>query len=974
MIYRLFHFLLLWQLAAGEWTRDSDHFPEGDAGEDDCSLIGGGVDKLVCSTVGTSVEVLYSTWIPQMRTAWTITATLTPPCGGCDYGQQVGLMGDDVTGNLLFVSSVDSTTDDGRVYFYRGSWSQWSAYQILTPTIGPKIDFGDDTRSKFGMQMDVDRYTNRKLYVGCENCNVTNNYNDLPSGAVFVYEATPDAKSMRHVGTLTSSRTAYSHIGKEFLAAYDDLLVTSVSYENTYVDALIYDHEPPIGDYPQRLHGRNGFAIASADAYEDTVVLGAPSATISAVANAGEVYVAYPYTVSGRRLHDENVTEDVSVSETTSSNSTDDSSTTTHPLPPKPKPKPSRVMWSFSQILRAATPTLNMNYGTSVAIEGDTMFVGTSSSQIYVLERSNGMWSQQQVLTALDAENVLTDEGLLVAYSSTTTNFTSYSADEEWNCLIVEVMDQFGDGWDGAMLHIEAPDGSVQRFAPYCGETPSPLSFRYCPPSLDDSVGGIYKLYIKDAPKAKFNWEILWRVYRELGSTGEWFTGNHETRMDFFFDIPEVSFQERKMHELQHNATCSQCPSEGPKPKPKAKARALKSGTTAAPTLSYTQQSSFDILTVETVGTEWFREDYQGTEYYISDVEGRRLFHRGTLCEGSVTQDCWVGLPDGEYVLRVSGNLLGDSGDHSWEFCGRANGAAQEELQFIIRDGACIPLSHISSTAYCSAQDALIVGLGTVVLEGSTAHSLSQLSEYDDLSLGNALSVALPGVVPSSVSIVSLTYDSDEGMTYIQFRASIHKGDLFASIASLEGQDSEEMLHADAGALLSIHNHIDESTFSSKFVYSALHGDSGSFSKVTSAHLNEFMLTGAAAVSVASAPAPSPQSANTNVAVTDEKSTSSYFDFVSMHDVVKVASYVMGAAAVAIVIYAVVSKYNQVRQAAAEVDMSVSDVSIFECAGDSAEYDQVHIDEEVAITQNVKQSTKELRGKSARYKKTGRRL
>jgi len=592
------------------------------------------------------------------------------------------------------------------------------------------------------------------------------------------------------------------------------------------------------------------------------------------------------------------------------------------------------------------------------------MFVGTANSEIYVLERSNGMWSQQQVLTALDAENVLLDQGLLVAYSDTTTNFTSYSADEEWNCLRVEVMDQFGDGWDGAMLHIEAPDGSVQRFAPYCGETPSPLTFRYCPPSLEDSVGGIYKLYIQDAPKAKFNWEILWRVYREFGSTGEWFTGNHETRMDFFFDIPEVSFQERKMHELQHNATCSQCPSEGPKPKPKAKARALKSGTTAAPTLSYTQQSSFDILTVETVGTEWFREDYQGTEYYISDAEGHRLFHRGTLCEGSVTQDCWVGLPDGEYVLRVGGNLLGDSGDHSWEFCGRATGAAQEELQFIIRNGACIPLSHISSTAYCSAQDALIVGLGTVVLEGSTAHSLSQLSEYDDLALGNALSVALPGVVPSSVSIVSLTYDSDEGLTYVQFRASIHKGDLFASIASFEGQDSEEVLRADAGALLSIQNHIDESAFSSKFVYGALHDEGSSFTKVTSAHMSEFMLTGAAAASSASAPAPSPLSADTNVAVTKEKSASSYY-VVSMDDVMKVAPYVMGVAAVAIVVYAVVSKYNQVKRSAAEVDMSISDVSIFQCTDASAAYDQVHADEEVAIPQNVKPST--------RYKRSGRR-
>ena len=53
-----------------------------------------------------------------------------------------------------FVSAINQTTLDGEVYFYRGSWSQWSNYQILTP-LHDGNDFTADP-NQFGAQMDAD--------------------------------------------------------------------------------------------------------------------------------------------------------------------------------------------------------------------------------------------------------------------------------------------------------------------------------------------------------------------------------------------------------------------------------------------------------------------------------------------------------------------------------------------------------------------------------------------------------------------------------------------------------------------------------------------------------------------------------------------------------------------------------------------------------------------------------------------------
>ena len=65
----------------------------------------------------------------------------------------------------------------------------------------------------------------------------------------------------------------------------------------------------------------------------------------------------------------------------------------------------SSVSWSQQQKLLASDATGGQQFGTSVAISGETVVVGAVSGQgsAYVFARSGGVWSQQQKLVALDA-------------------------------------------------------------------------------------------------------------------------------------------------------------------------------------------------------------------------------------------------------------------------------------------------------------------------------------------------------------------------------------------------------------------------------------------------------------------------------------------------------------------------------------------------------------------------------------------
>jgi hypothetical protein len=336
-----------------------------------------------------------------------------------------------------------------------------------------------------------------------------------------------------------------------------------------------------------------------------------------------------------------------------------------------------------------------------------------------------------------------------------------------WDCLVVSMEDQFGDGWDTAKLRVEAPDGSDDLYYPSCDST-NGLKFRYCP--LSEKDAGLYKFSIVGAEKAKYYWEIQWRVFEE--KTGQWFMGRHDTKMDFHWDGNDKAFSHRAMaHDIPTNITCKECKPRPPEKAPKR--RELKGSQTHHPTISPAPTLSQTDMVLEhwewfvmttTPGLHWFDEQHKGTNYYISDAKGHRLISTGTLCpwEGS-TKSCWQSLSDGDYTLRVSGDLDSDRDSHTWEFCGRTGGA-REMMTFRVTNGQCDALlGYVTGSAggFCerelhtvsfSAYELILLGLHT-----------SDLSQDAPSVLKQTLHTLFPAVAQSGVRVDSVS-DAESGV------------------------------------------------------------------------------------------------------------------------------------------------------------------------------------------------------------------
>jgi len=70
-----------------------------------------------------------------------------------------------------------------------------------------------------------------------------------------------------------------------------------------------------------------------------------------------------------------------------------------------------------------------------------------------------------------------------------------------------------------------------------------------------------------------------------------------------------------------------------------------------------------------------------GAPYYISDGEGREVASSGKVCEGVTTYECYQRVPNGVYILRLGGGLLGrltgfPQNGAGWVGCG-ANGTVR---------------------------------------------------------------------------------------------------------------------------------------------------------------------------------------------------------------------------------------------------------------------------------------------------------
>ena len=694
--------------------------------------------------------------------------------------------------------TVYTRVNGGAVYLWTGVWSKWSQQQ--------KITLGNNALDEdwFGMSVAMNRKYYGEAAISCAKCDPLTAWNRDGTGAIYTYTAKAPLYNVwtqqqelfeydyslnstgvvvdMHANTLAAmaSKGTYPTVAGPFKGAANLALDTVAAYSRP--------DRYSRWSFSQFLEGSTfGPDDTFLRVWEDAIFVGdrgfmrAPVATLKF---GGRLLIYYPDTYNKpkhRALLEEE--EATNVTNIDAGYVTSKSWKGTH--------------WSLSQTLVMPDPQYvrQQGFGGYFDVFEDTMIVLAQrnrpsvsySGYVFVYEREHigGQWSHQQSFIPPGYANTgsfvaptmyhnVMSHGHLAETGGVDSVQFYYSTDTVWDCLIVSMEDQFGDGWDTAQLRVDAPDGTYDLYSPSCDST-NGLKFRYCP--WDHKDVGLYKFRIEGAEKAKYYWEIQWRVFEE--KTGQWFMGKHDTTMDFHWDPKDFDFTHRAIQrDLPLNITCKECKPR-PTQAPSKHDRALKGKTFAptispAPTLSQTEgvQWEWFVMKTSTLGKSWFDEGHKGTNFYISDAKGHRLVSTGTMCPWEGAQkECWQTLPDGDYVLRVTGDLNVDQALHSWTFCGRA-GTANSMITFRVSHGLCDALLGYTRATYCQRV------LHTVAVAGYEIEllglSMSDLKPGAVGAIAHAISTIFPEVAEEDISVTNLRDVSGDSIEmHIQIKVEV---------------------------------------------------------------------------------------------------------------------------------------------------------------------------------------------------------
>eukprot|EP01033_Poteriospumella_lacustris_P005683 gene5683-4067_t len=251
---------------------------------------------------------------------------------------------------------------------------------------------------------------------------------------------------------------------------------------------------------------------------------------------------------------------------------------------------------------------------------------------------------------------------------------------QNYSCLRIWMSDHFLDGWDTAVLTVVAPDQTNDTFAPHCDQV-DPFLVRYCP--YDPTDEGVYIIKVFAAIKARFFWEISWRV--QVESTGEWFKGDFATKMKFNFNATSSMFSFVEIeNEIDFNAPCYRCTTIG-----------LQTWANSQTV------GNFALWPLKVHGAPW----------YISDYEARVVYSTGKVCDQIATYECYQTIPDGLYILRLGGGLFGRLLDFpyartNWTGCG-ASGDHLDQLVFRIAESKCTAVQVFRYANRCGRPNAI---------------------------------------------------------------------------------------------------------------------------------------------------------------------------------------------------------------------------------------------------------------------------
>lgn len=336
-------------------------------------------------------------------------------------------------------------------------------------------------------------------------------------------------------------------------------------------------------------------------------------------------------------------------------------------------------------------------------------------------------------------------------------------------CLSLRATDFYGDGWDSVEFHGEEEGGESFVMAPDCSERE--VTRHICP----DQDGTYYFTAIhSNASYTPENyWEIFWTAtsYNCDGSVANVYTGgfNSSLIMDYVGNEWSVQYWENLWDNEKKCDACGDARMCKPKPKAKSKKKPSKpnkkpgkpmsghdSNTTkvSKPKPRYGPPAvNLRVTMFDEEGDGWWMNDYSGQSWYLADDRRVKLFHTGTLCDGSIGS-CNLCLGDGSYTMRFTGE---PSNFTAWDFCG-VTGHPANELTFHVKKGKCYADSIVTLKTDCQGVVETHVTLsGVIAISGFS-------SEFDDKSsypvVSNSIAGMISGINADNVQVLSTSLDS----------------------------------------------------------------------------------------------------------------------------------------------------------------------------------------------------------------------
>lgn len=570
--------------------------------------------------------------------------------------------------DILFASAPQNNS----VFVFQDTRLHWTQQQILKSPDSQRND-------SFGYDVALNVLNPNRAVISAP----FDDDNGPVSGSAYVFLSNPTGTSWTLTQKLRSDYISpYARFGEEVTIFDNKIAITAPGDCKVYLYSEEASHEGPFWTQQQVLWYSGCGGSLTISQYDDNLVVGNPTYTNPTTApttqSSGMVYILDSKTYRGecggdfmpRDINEIDPRNLLSFDELVQMKDVS-SKGSIHELDPPNICETTR--WSQTQSL-----TLSNNlcgyFGSNVAIFEDVLvaarlstsnscpLTGAGNPTFLVYERNpeTNSWTLSDTITGANtyASSGAGSNGLSLYGTSfvvgTKNNFNrvySYTpSSTSIGCVYLEFADTFGDGWSGVDLLITNTEDYTERYSFYCDAVSNPRKMRYCPSNVNNYEGNSFKMEIMNPKPHPYHDEIRWTVTPE--GTGIKTYGDMNTKFEFHFDGTEMILYRSENLVEQYNYDCN----SGCKPIFEA---------------SSDKMVVLPITLYDSGGNSWQNTYNYGTSYVITDRRGKRVYAKGTLCDSTTRQTCYIELPyDEKFAIRVDGALDSQGGQHTWSFCG----------------------------------------------------------------------------------------------------------------------------------------------------------------------------------------------------------------------------------------------------------------------------------------------------------------